>query len=1730
MNTIPPKNTIKTSPSRLKRPALLGTLALLCLGPTLLQAANDTWVGNTSPNWGDSNWTGGNNPPLAGDSLFFGLIGSAGTMLNNNIAAGTSFAGLTFNPGASAFTLNGNQIATSAGLVDNSSNLETINLPVALGVASHSLSVVGDGSLLVGGVISDGGSGYGITLPGEGLVTLTNANTYTGATTINAGTLMLDFNDGGVGTNIISDSSALMLGGGTLKINGGTSVFSSQTFASLAVNAGLNEITAAPASGTNDLPDISFNALSGTLGGVVEFFGPVTSSDTNIPEASIIEATATNNTTSAGAGGVGLIGGNGTTTGDYATVGLYDWAATVGDPVSGNDIVGGSQVPGFYTEFGTGNSTLAGNVDFSSASAGSHNTDSMGSMRFNQPGGFVWSPGSVVTTGGMLVTPNEGTNNVYIDGTAGEIEPSRGGASATVVWQNNIQGYLIFNVNNYYNNAKSGAGTLVLAGLGAVEINYPGTFTGSTIIDGSVIAYIGSSSTGVAAGDAALGAAATAATAVLNGGTIMGGANFAMDNLGANPRPISLGNNGGALAAAAGTTMTVDGVVSGSTLLTIGIPASVNNGNVAGLLTGSASGTNTPVHATGTVALTGVNTATGGTVIDTGTLQAGTTTALPTGGLTFNGGNFRWTGTAPDISVQTVTISAPATLDVNGHTVTLAGSIGNGGSGSVTVANSGSPGTGGLFLNGGISYTGGTTVASGAVLGGTGTIAGAVTWNSGSYAALSATSLLTISGTATLTGSTVQVVGSGLTTGVYTLLTATSIAGGSTVNATPVGGAVANGFAGTVSISGNSVILTVTQSGVAATWTDALGNQLWNAGGNWAGGLAPGNPGDAATFGTGGVGAPVSLNQNETVGGLTFDNASSYTVSGASTLTLDNSGHAVAISVTAGTANAVNTPVSLNGNVTTTVGAGDSLAFGGSIANETSAETLTVAGGGTEVLSAANTYGPAAGTVGTTVSGSTVTVGNSAALGAGDVSVTGTSTLQSSGAGVSLPNNIAIASLGALSVAGNAATLGGVISGNGALSAGSAGLALGANNTYVGGTTLNAGTLSIAGDGATAGGAGSLGVVPATATPNNLVINGGDLLGATTLTLNVNRGIGIGASSGLNTATTTALFDAAAGRSFTIAGTIASAGNLGENNVTINSEAGSTGTVALGGANTFNGTNVIDAGTELLVNALALQDSSLLYNMQGGKLDFDTLTNATLGALIGAENLTLTNDSAAPLALTLGNNNSGLALYTGVLGDAGLGGSLTINGPGSQQIGSGSIGAAIYTGGTTLNAGTLILGGHTTLTGALGLTGLNGNCSLTVQDSTVIYATNTLYLANVAGLAYPGVCTLTMLDGADVTAPAFSFGDTSRVPAGCFLTLAGTGGLTIAGGFELEDAEGTTVQNNVVNLDSGVLTAGYFTLTYATAGTHQATFNFDGGVLRANASDGINTSSSGTQFLPALTALTINVTNAVEAAFIDSSNYYVTVAAPLTDSLADDAGLVKQGSGTLILSGANSYTGPTTVSNGTLLVSGSLNNSSENFTVNDGQSFGAYFDGSDTAYIGNITLGNHSGPTALVFTNLASMSSSAFNAQDVALNGSVTIQVQDAVNLTSPGEYPLFTYAALATNSGPGFSLSLPRGLHASLTNDPSLSAIALVVTGYTPPPPSFNGVTVSGVDLVLSATGGTPGDPVTVLSSTDLALPLARWTTVTTGNYDGNGDFNYTVTGATSSGLPQQFYILQGQ
>ncbi|MGD1085246.1 MAG: Ig-like domain repeat protein, partial [Verrucomicrobiota bacterium] len=179
---------------------------------------NDTWNGaGADNNWQTAlNWSAGsaNSPPISGDALFFG--GTARLNPNNNFPTATSFNGLTFNPGAGAYVLGGNSITTTGQLADYAASAEAINLPITLS-GSQNMNVASGGSMTVNGQIA--GTDFGVTKTGGGILTLTGeaagANTYTGATAVNAGALVLDFTQStSPAANIISASSPLSLGGG----------------------------------------------------------------------------------------------------------------------------------------------------------------------------------------------------------------------------------------------------------------------------------------------------------------------------------------------------------------------------------------------------------------------------------------------------------------------------------------------------------------------------------------------------------------------------------------------------------------------------------------------------------------------------------------------------------------------------------------------------------------------------------------------------------------------------------------------------------------------------------------------------------------------------------------------------------------------------------------------------------------------------------------------------------------------------------------------------------------------------------------------------------------------------------------------------------------------------------------------------------------------------------------------------------------------------------------------------------------------------------------------------------------------------------------------------------------------------------------------------------------------------------------------------------------------------
>src|SRR4051812_47468027 len=170
--------------------------------------ANATW--NLSPvsgnSWSTTNWSSGASTtytPVADDALFFGTSNT--TTTNNNFAANTNFLGITFNAGASAFTLTGNAVNLINDITDNATNNQNVNLAVTFSTGAHTITNSGSGVLAFGAALTRG-QGTTINFVPTGNITLTGATT------------------AGTGNVLVINSTAFATAGGNDWATYGTSV------------------------------------------------------------------------------------------------------------------------------------------------------------------------------------------------------------------------------------------------------------------------------------------------------------------------------------------------------------------------------------------------------------------------------------------------------------------------------------------------------------------------------------------------------------------------------------------------------------------------------------------------------------------------------------------------------------------------------------------------------------------------------------------------------------------------------------------------------------------------------------------------------------------------------------------------------------------------------------------------------------------------------------------------------------------------------------------------------------------------------------------------------------------------------------------------------------------------------------------------------------------------------------------------------------------------------------------------------------------------------------------------------------------------------------------------------------------------------------------------------------------------------------------------------------------
>ena len=339
--------------------------------------------------------------------------------------------------------------------------------------------------------------------------------------------------------------------------------------------------------------------------------------------------------------------------------------------------------------------------------------------------------------------------------------------------------------------------------------------------------------------------------------------------------------------------------------------------------------------------------------------------------------------------------------------------------------------------------------------------------------------------------------------------------------------------------------------------------------------------------------------------------------------------------------------------------------------------------------------------------------------------------------------------------------------------------------------------------------------------------------------------------------------------------------------------------------------------------------------------------------------------------------------------------------------------ATIYTAtnvnGTTIGVGTSTAGG-----------------TLVVKSGGTVTAGNNTHVVIGLGTATSGTLTI----------------DGGNVNGGAITTLSGGGTVTPAnyGGLRF-GSNNSTSGTRIVNLNGGNLNVGQVFIQ-GTTGTATNTFNFNGGTLKATIAN--------TTFMRNLTAANVQAGGAK----IDSNNFDITIdQALIHDSALGatlDGGLTKSSAGTLTLTAANTYTGNTTISGGTLKLTGSGRLGSGSYAGAMSIALGATFEtangGTQTlsgAITGAGTLTN-SGGGGLVLTNagnsFGALSISGANSR-VFINHAAALHADATVNIASGA----LVFGASATR---GNAITVASGGTLTARAATTLSNVTLPGTG----------------------------------------------------------------------------------
>ncbi|HAK8161512.1 TPA: autotransporter outer membrane beta-barrel domain-containing protein [Salmonella enterica] len=661
----------------------------------LTLSGSNTYTGGTTIN-------GGTLVATSVDALGSGDVTDNATLELNtggDFDNAISGSGKVEKSGDDALTLSGANTYTGGTLISDgtlvASNVE------ALGTGDVTDNAVLE--LNTGGDFDNAISGSGqVEKSGDGTLTLSGSNTYTGGTTINDGTLIatsvdalgsgdvtdnatLALNTGGTFDNVISGSGQVVKSGdGTLTLSGsntytGGTTISSGTLIATSVDAlGSGDVTDNATLELNTGGDFD-NAISGsgqvvksgdktlTLSGANSYTGGTTISDGTLI-ASNVDALGTGDVTNdatleLNTGGTfdNAISGSGQVvkSGDKTLTLSGSNTYTGGSTINDGTLVA-SNVEALGTGDVTNNATLELNTggDFTNNISGSGQVVKSGNETLTLSGSNTYTGGTTINDGTLVATSVEALGSGDVTDNA----------------------VLELNTGGTFDNAISGSGQVVKSGDKTLTLSGANSYTGGTTInDGTLVANdVNALGTGDVTDNAVLelNTGGDFDNAISGSGQVVKSGDETLTLSGANSYTGGTLISGGTLVATSVDALGTGDVTDDATL-------ELNTGGDFDNAIGGSG--NVVKSGADTLTLSGSNTYTGGTLISDGTLVASNVDALGTGDVTDN-----------------------ATLELN-----TGGDFDNAISGRGQVVKSGDKT---LTLSGANSYTGGTTISGGTLV------------------------------------------------------------------------------------------------------------------------------------------------------------------------------------------------------------------------------------------------------------------------------------------------------------------------------------------------------------------------------------------------------------------------------------------------------------------------------------------------------------------------------------------------------------------------------------------------------------------------------------------------------------------------------------------------------------------------------------------------------------------------------------------------------------------------------------------------------------------------------------------------------------------------------------------------------------------------------------------------------------------------------------------------------